>query len=232
MMKYCIIVLLALLIMFLPACGGGGYRPAVTPSPPAPTPPSAPSNLTADAVSHKQVELHWFDNSHDEDGFRIYRDNNLVATVGPNVTTYLDAGLEPATTYQYVVKAYNQVGESGASLYTVRTPNPPIIVRLDRIGVYDNREVWLRGEDGEVYVGIIVTDGNTIIEKRFPAGEGQFYKLEKNEIVDVGAVIFSVDEVGDYLRIAAIGYEDDGGPGEKLLYQALGLLSISEMGHF
>ena len=61
------------------------------------------------------------------------------------------------------------------------------------------------------------------LEKRFPAGEGQFYLLYENEIVDVGATIFSVDEVGDYLRIAAIGYEDDGGPGEKLLYQALGL---------
>jgi len=168
------------------------------------------------------VELHWFDNSGNEEGVRIYRDNNVVATVGANATTYQDTGLEPATTYQYVVKAYNQAGESGTSLCTIRTPNPPITVRLDRIGVYDNREPWIRGV-GDVYVGIIVTDGNTTVEKRFPAGEGQCYSLDKNETVDIGAIIFSTDEVGDYIRIAAIGYEDDGGPGETLIYQALEL---------
>lgn len=222
MMKYCIIVLLALLVIFLPACGGGDYRPAVTSSPPAPTLPSAPSNLTADAVSQSQVELHWFDNSNSEEGFRVYRDNNIVATVGTNVTTYQDTGLKSATTYQYVVKAYNQAGESGTSLCTVRTPNPPITVRLDRIGVYHNGEHWLRGV-GEVYVGIVVTDGRTTVEKRFPAGEGQFYFLYENEITDVGATIFSVEEVGDYLRIAAVGYESDGGPAEAIIYQALGL---------
>jgi hypothetical protein len=125
------------------------------------------------------------------------------------------------------VKAYNQAGESEASLCTVKTPNPPITVKLHRIGVYDNREPWTRGEDSEVYVGIIVTDGNTIVEERLPAGEGQFYKLKKNEIVDVGVTIFSVDEVGDYLRIAAVGYENDGGPGETLIYKALGVAAES-----
>jgi len=224
MMKHFLILILGLFIMFLLACGGGGgggyYQPPVSP-PPTPRPPNAPYNLIAEAVSQSTVRLQWLDNSDNEEGFRIYRDNMLIATVGINITIYQDTGLEPATTYQYVVKAYNQVGESGASLYTVRTPNPPIMVRIDRIGVYHNGEHWLRGV-GEVYVGIIVTDGRTTVEKRFPAGEGQFYFLYENEIVDVGATIFSVDEVGDYIRIAAIGYEDDGGPGETFIYQALG----------
>jgi len=225
LIKYFFVLLLALFVILLSACGGGGgyyYQPPATQSLP-PTPPNAPYNLTAAVVSQGAVRLQWIDNSDNEEGFRIYRDNNVIATVGINVTIYQDVGLEPATTYQYVVKAYNQAGESGASLCTVRIPNPAITVRLDRIGVYDNREVWLRGEDGEVYVGIIVTDGNTIVEKRFPEREGQHYKLAKNETVDIGTIIFSVDEVGDYIRIAAIGYEDDGGPGEMLLYQALGV---------
>lgn len=220
-MKTIIGISMVLLVMV----GGliGCQQPApVRPLPPPPVPPSAPSSLTADTVSSSQVRLHWFDNSNNEKGFKLYRDNNVIATLLANATAYEDIGLEPATTYQYVVKAYNQAGESGASLYTVRTPNPSITVRLDRIGVYDNRESWMRGTDGEVYVGIIVTDGNTIVEKRFPEREGQHYKLAKNETVDIGAIIFSVDEVGDYIRIAAIGYEDDGGPGEMLLYQALG----------
>jgi len=193
-------------------------------------PPNAPYNLTAVAISQSQVELHWFDNSNDEEGFRIYRDSNLIATPGSNVITYLDTGLEPATTYQYVVKAYNQVGESGTSLCTIRTPNPSITVRLDRIGVYDNRETWTRGKDGEVYVYIVVSDGKKATEKmRFPQQEEQHYKLEKNETVDIGAIIFSVNEVGDSLMLTVIGYEDDGGGFEPLVYEALGVAIESQM---
>jgi len=182
--------------------------------------PAAPSNLVAKPASATSVTLEWIDNASNEDGFRLYRNDNFVETLRDNLTTYRDTGLKPATSYRYVVKAYNAVGESGGCSCTARTPNPPITVRLDRIGVYDNREPWTRGTDGEVYVGIIVTDGNTIVKKQFPR-EGH-YKLAKNETVDTGTIIFSVDEVGDHMRIAAIGYEDDGGPGEALLYQALG----------
>jgi len=220
-------VLIVTVLLVLEACGAPTPAPApapvARPTPPlTPTLPSAPSNLTADAVSQSQVKLRWFDNSNNEKGFRIYRNNNLVTTIDANVTTYQDTGLEPATTYKYMVIAYNQVGESDSAVCTVRTPNPPITVRLDRIGVYDNREDWTRGKDGEVYVGIIVTDGNIILQERFHQQEGQHYILEKNETVDIGTIIFSVDDVGDYIRIAAIGYEDDGGQGEMLLYQALG----------
>ncbi len=230
MNKVTISLAIVLLVLLL-AMTGCTSRTGSTQAPPSAstpsvsqkvTPPSAPVNLTANAVSQSTVNIQWLDNSNNEQGFRLYRDNNPIATLPTNTTTYQDTGLKPATTYQYVVKAYNQAGESGASLCTVRTPNPPITVRLDRIGVYDNREDWTRGKDGEVYVGIIVTDGNTIVEERFPEQEGQHYKLEKNETVDIGTIIFSVDEVGDYIRIAAIGYEDDGGQGEMLLYQALG----------
>ena len=218
-----ILVILTSFMILPSACGGGGgryYQPAATP--PTLTLPNAPYNLTAEAVSYSTVKLQWIDSSDNEEGFRIYRGNDIVATVGPNINIYQDTGLRPATTCHYVVKAYNQAGESATPVCAVKTLNPPITVRLDRIGVYDNGEHWLRGGAGEVYVGIIVTDGNTVVEKQFPEGEGQFYKLYENETVDVGTIIFSVDEVGDYVRIAAVGYEADGGPGETLIYQALG----------
>lgn len=231
-MKYSFVLLMALFAMLLSGCGGGGgyyYQPPATQSPP-PVPPNAPYNLTVVAISQSIVNLQWTDNSDNEEGFMIYRDNNIIATVGVNATTYQDTGLEPATTYQYMVKAYNQAGESGASSCTVRTPNPPITVRLDRIGVYDNREVWLRGEDGEVYVYIVVSDGNTITERiRFPQQEGQHYKLAKNETVDIGAIIFSTNEVGDSLTLTIVGYEDDGGGFEPLVYEALGMAIESQM---
>lgn len=184
--------------------------------------PAPPSNLSAEAVSYDVVVLQWIDNSENEEGFRIYRDNQLIETLYLNLTNYQDIGLKPATNYSYTIKAYNATGESQGCSTDVRTPNPPVTVTLDRIGVYDNREDRTRGTDGEVYLYIVVSDGKKTTEQmRFPP-QGQYYKLEKNETVDIGAIIFSADEVGDSLTLAIIGYEDDGGGIEPLLYKALG----------
>ena len=219
--------------LVLGACAAPAPAPAPAPMPkpePAPTPPLAPSNMTADAVSQNTVRLRWIDNSDNEKDFRIYRGNNLIATVDANTTTYQDTGLKPATTYKYMVKAYNQAGESGAALCTVRTPSPPITVRLDKIGVYDNRETWTRGKDGEVYLYIVVSDGRKTTERmRFPQREEQHYKLEKNETVNIGAIIFSVDDVGDSLTLTVVSYEDDGGGFEPLVYKALGVAIESQV---
>ena len=194
-----------------------------------PAPPVAATNLTPSMVSHSEVHLMWEDNSNNEDGFGIYRDDSLIANVGINVNAYNDIGLQPATHYQYTVIAYNQIGESQPCNTTVKTLNPPIMIRLDRIGVYDNGEHWLRGEDGEVYAYIVISDGKKTTERvRFPQQQGQHYKLAKNETVDIGAVVFSTDEVGDSLTLTIIGYEDDGGAFEQLVYEALGLAIESQ----
>ncbi len=228
--------ILLITVMGLTACAtptsvpATGKTPESTPLSADVQPPDPPSNLVGESVSQNIVSLHWSDNSDNEDGFKVYRDNIVIATVGINVTIYQDTGLKPSTTYQYVVKAYNQAGESGASLCAIRTPNPPITVRLDRIGVYDNRETWTRGKDGEVYVYIIVSDGKKTTERmRFPQQEGQHYKLEKNETVDIGTIIFSTNEVGDSLTLTTIGFEDDGGGFEPLVYKALGTAIESQI---
>jgi C1A family cysteine protease/predicted secreted protein len=101
-----------------------------------PTPPAAPSNLTAQAVSISQINLTWVDNSNDETGFKIERcssagcsDFAQVATVGANVTSYSNTGLTAATSYNYRVRAYNDAGDSGysntASATTYAPPTPP-----------------------------------------------------------------------------------------------------------
>jgi hypothetical protein len=58
-------------------------------------PPTAPSALTATAVSSTQIDLGWTDNSSNEQGFRIERCMGAgctsfaeVATVGADVTSY------------------------------------------------------------------------------------------------------------------------------------------------
>jgi len=192
----------------------------VTQSPPVH--PNAPYNLTAVAISQSIVNLKWTDNSDNEEGFMIYRGDNLVATVGVNVTTYQDTGLDPATTYQYVVKAYNQAGESGTTSYIVSTLNPAIRVILDRIGVYYDHDPFLR-EAGEIYLGIVVTDGMKVEELKLPTQVGEYYILNDNETQSLGVQVFSTNEVADYLRVCVIAYEADGGDFEQLVYQALGM---------
>lgn len=85
----------------------------------APDTPSAPSNLQATAVSETRIDLAWTDTADNEDGFRVYRDVGSgyarIATVGANQQTYADGSLSMCSTAQYVVRAYNGDGESGAS---------------------------------------------------------------------------------------------------------------------
>jgi len=76
--------------------------------------PSAPSNLSATAVSSSQINLVWADNSSNESGFRLQRatdsgfTQNLVTTnLGPNTTSAQATGLAANTTYYFRVRAVN-----------------------------------------------------------------------------------------------------------------------------
>ncbi|NDD62902.1 MAG: hypothetical protein EBZ36_02815 [Acidobacteria bacterium] len=94
--------------------------------------PVAPSELTATANSATQVSLTWNDNSANESGFRLERQNadrsgwTLVATVGANVTVLQNTGLNGATSYIYRAIAFNATGDSPPSNEaTVTTPEMP-----------------------------------------------------------------------------------------------------------
>ena len=102
-------------------------------------PPSAPSSLTATAVSSSQINLSWTDSSTNEDGFKIERKTGsgsyaLIATVTAGTISYSNTGLASSTTYTYHVYAYNSGGNSGYSNevsattltldLTPPTPNP------------------------------------------------------------------------------------------------------------
>jgi predicted phage tail protein len=105
------------------AGGDSGYSntaTAVTQA--APALPAAPTNLVATAVSRSQVNLTWTDNSSNETGFKIERCKGAtctnftqIVTVGVNVTSYANTGLNANTTYRYRVRAYNASGNSGYS---------------------------------------------------------------------------------------------------------------------
>jgi hypothetical protein len=72
----------------------------------------APTNLTATASGLTQVTLTWSDNAPDESSYSIERSTNgktgwkVIASVGPDTTTYTASGLIRGTTYFFRVRAY------------------------------------------------------------------------------------------------------------------------------
>lgn len=93
--------------------------------------PSAPTNLTANVINGRQVDLTWTDNASNELGYKIERkkssDANFsqVAVAPTNAVNYSDAtGLIGNTSYQYRLRAYNASGNSAYSSEAVAvTPN-------------------------------------------------------------------------------------------------------------
>ncbi len=87
-------------------------------------PPTAPSNLQAQAKSSTQIDLTWTDNANNEDRFIVERrllPSGTFAVIPaasnlpPNTQSYLDTGLTPTTSYEYRVFAENSVGKSTTS---------------------------------------------------------------------------------------------------------------------
>ena len=72
--------------------------------------PTKPTNLVAAAVSENRIDLTW-DASTDNigiAGYNIFRDGGLVGTSA--TTSFSDTGLEPSTTYEYKVQAFDAGG--------------------------------------------------------------------------------------------------------------------------
>ena len=88
-----------------------------------------------------QLTLTWTDNASNEAGSRIERRLNPsgiyaeIATVGTNVTTFVDSTVTAGQGYCYRVRAYNVSGSSGYSNEACRTAAaPPVTLTVAKIG--------------------------------------------------------------------------------------------------
>lgn len=73
---------------------------------------SPPTDLIATPISLSQIDIHWADNSYNEEGFVIERRTDVevftpIAWVNANIHSYSDTGLLSDIRYYYRVKAYN-----------------------------------------------------------------------------------------------------------------------------
>ncbi|MCV9385032.1 fibronectin type III domain-containing protein [Reichenbachiella ulvae] len=131
-----------------------------------------PSGLTASSLSESEIELNWSDNSFDENQFQIERATSLngvystVGTVGANVTSFVDSGLEGGGIYYYRVRAkfsgneysdYTTVVEASTIAYYV-------YVNVNGDVAYDENEPWnnlsVSGQTGDVFTGFYSNNGN------------------------------------------------------------------------
>src|SRR5436190_1763539 len=78
----------------------------------------APDPLQFTTITANTIGLSWNDIYSDEDGFRVERFDQMtgmyvhIAVLGPNVTTFLDTGLNAGQMYSYLVVAFNSGGDS------------------------------------------------------------------------------------------------------------------------
>ncbi|MEO7137956.1 MAG: fibronectin type III domain-containing protein [Gemmatimonadales bacterium] len=101
------------LALFLAGCGDPPLSPdEERASLSAQGSPTAPSNLTAEAVSLSEIYLAWRDESSSETGFEVQRSTTgprgtfaPVTQTSANITTYTNPGLSPLTQYCYKVRA-------------------------------------------------------------------------------------------------------------------------------
>lgn len=88
-------------------------------APPPPQPPAFPTDLQVGNITSSSVHLSWIDHADNEDGFRIFKWGNngpeLLTTVGANVTSFDDMGLQPDTHQQYYIQSYKGDQTSGFS---------------------------------------------------------------------------------------------------------------------
>jgi hypothetical protein len=98
---------------------------------PAPVPvPEAPGALLAQAGSDSEIVLTWSDNATDETGFELERSTDagnswsLIATLAPDSVSYTDQDLEPATRYDYRLRATGNGDPSAYSASAGATTEP------------------------------------------------------------------------------------------------------------
>jgi hypothetical protein len=103
---------------YLYVANGGTVTTGTTP--PAPTPPSAPTNLTGAVISSSQVNLAWTASS-GAAGYDVFRNGSKEGTA--TSTSFSDTGLPASTSESYYVEAYNSPGtvSSGSNTVTVTT---------------------------------------------------------------------------------------------------------------
>ncbi len=143
--------------------GGGGPAPGDQTTPPpgdgADSVPDPPGGLEALHVPIFDVFIKWLDNSDNELGFRVYRRRVDIpeppvpaGETGPDETEFHDADVFCGATYQYMVAAFNDAGESLAlsACWQIKLPPCPATRGLDYTSGASQGFNFLEGTKGNI----------------------------------------------------------------------------------
>lgn len=139
-----------------------------------PTPPAAPTNLMATAVSSSQINLSWTDNSSSEIAFKIERKTGAggswseIHQTNPNVESYQNTGLSPNTLYYYRVRASNNGGDSAYSNESSATTQA--LTANISVDITPNAGTWT------INPGNLARTGDTSVTVS-PSGAGTVYTI-------------------------------------------------------
>ena len=159
------------------ACNAAGCSPysnqatATTLGGSTPSPPAAPSQLTASVGSATEVGLAWRDNAVDEQAYHLelrppgggFTEIGTVGAVGGGFTTATVTGLDPASEYTFRVRARNAGGFSSYSNpASARTPDDlPAVCRQSNVlclagGRFSISVSWRDQRTGQSGVGTAI----------------------------------------------------------------------------
>jgi titin len=152
------------------------YSNEVTTTTAAPV-PSAPADLQATAMSPWDINLTWVDTDY-ETGYKIERLEagtwSVVATVGADVDSYLDAGLTPDTTYEYQLQAFNSAGDSSysnvATASTQTEVGPPTQPTGDQVTLrfyIDSTNYFVNDAEETMDTSPVILNGRTLLPIRY-----------------------------------------------------------------
>ncbi len=156
-----------------------------------PAAPSAPSGLTAVAVSDSQINLAWTDNSSNEEAFQIERSTNGVNFVqvnlaGANATNHQDSALTSGVTFYYRIRASNLGGNSAyTSVANATTVTPTQMVKADT-ATMNTAADWSGGTPSLAEIGLF----NNVL------GAGNAAALSLGDNVSVGGLTFAGNMAG------------------------------------
>jgi chitodextrinase len=144
------------------------------------TAPSAPTGLTATAVSSSQINLSWAAATDNVGvtGYDVYRGSTLVGS-NVNTTSYSDTGLAAGFTYSYTVKARDAAGNVSAASSAVNGTTQSLYMgaKFDGSTQYaeDGVIAWSGGFTVDMYIyhdASVNQDWNRIVQRGGDDGSG------------------------------------------------------------
>ena len=137
------------------------------------TPPAAPTNLRAIAISSSSIELYWADSSVNEKGFRIFQKVRggyflLISTQMFNTQVYRDTDLAPNTQYTYKVQAYNYGFSDSNQASATTFPHESAVATFIRFYV-GSTNCYVDDALAGINVAPVIYDGRTLVPIRYIA---------------------------------------------------------------